>query len=102
MTPFLAAQHWVVGRDDWPAIVRLPREGRWLQYLGRQRLLGVASEVNAEVGVLMVCCSSPISGLESQRTPSWGRSLSSQVLYPECRVQILSIALASPPLLKIS
>lgn len=65
---------------------------------GQAKALGVASEVDAEAGVLMVCCSSPISGLESQRTPSWGRSLSSQVLYPECRVQILTIALALPRL----
>lgn len=76
-------------------------EGRCLQCLGMQRLLGVASEVGAEVWVcLIVCCSSPISGLESQRIPSWGRSLCSQILYSEGRVQIRIIALALPPLLK--
>lgn len=50
MIPFLNTQHWGYrrGRGDWPGIPRLPREGRCLQCLGRQRLLGVASELGAE------------------------------------------------------
>lgn len=46
--------------------------------------------------MLNVCCNSLISGLESQGISSWGSRPCNQILYSECRVQILIIVLASP------